>query len=31
MNVDQLADSLRRDPMFMENVVRWEKLPAREA
>ena len=31
MNVDQLADSLRRDPMFMENVVRWEELPAREA
>ncbi len=31
MNVDQLADSLRRDPMFMENVVRWEELPARPA
>lgn len=31
MNVDQLADTLRRDPMFMENVVRWEVLPAREA
>ena len=31
MNVDQLADSLRRDVSFMENVVRWEELPAREA
>ena len=31
MNVDQLADSLRRDPMFMENVVRWEELPVRPA
>ena len=31
MNVDQLADSLRRDPMFMENVVRWEEMPARPA
>ena len=31
MNVDQLADQLRRDPMFMENVVRWEELPARPA
>lgn len=31
MNVDQLADRLRRDPMFMENVVRWEEIPAREA
>ena len=31
MNVDQLADSLRRDPMFMENVVRWEEMPARGA
>ena len=31
MNVDQLADQLRRDPMFMENVVRWEEMPARGA
>ena len=31
MNVDQLCDQLRRDPLFMENVVRWEELPAREA
>ena len=31
MNVDQLADVLRKDPEFMENVVRWEELPAREA
>lgn len=31
MNVDQLCDRLRRDPLFMENVVRWEELPAREA
>ncbi len=31
MNVDQLADSLRRDPMFMRNVVRWDELPARPA
>lgn len=31
MNVDQLAESLRRDQSFMENVVRWEELPAREA
>lgn len=31
MNVDQLADTLRRDPMFMENVVRWEVIPPREA
>ena len=31
MNVDQLADSLRRDPMFMENVARWEEMPARGA
>ena len=31
MNVDQLAESLRRDQGFMENVVRWEELPAREA
>lgn len=31
MNVDQLAEKLRRDSLFMENVVRWEELPAREA
>ena len=31
MNVDQLAESLRRDAAFMENVVRWEELPARPA
>ena len=31
MNVDQLAEKLRRDNLFMENVVRWEELPAREA
>ena len=31
MNVDQLADRLRLDPLFMENVVRWEVLPARQA
>jgi DEAD/DEAH box helicase domain-containing protein len=31
MNVDQLADSLRIDPMFMQNVVRWDELPARAA
>ena len=31
MNVDQLADQLRRDEAFMENVVRWEELPARAA
>ena len=31
MNVDQLADKLRRDNLFMENVVRWEVLPARKA
>ena len=31
MNVDQLADKLRRDNLFMENVVRWEVLPARPA
>lgn len=31
MNVDQLCDRLRHDPLFMENVVRWEELPAREA
>lgn len=31
MNVDQLADALRRDNIFMQNVVRWEVMPAREA
>lgn len=31
MNVDQLADTLRQDPMFMENVVRWEVIPPRPA
>lgn len=31
MNVDQLAEKLRHDNLFMENVVRWEELPAREA
>lgn len=31
MNVDQLAEKLRQDPMFMENVVRWEIMPARSA
>ena len=31
MNVDQLADQLRRDNLFMENVVRWEVMPARPA
>ena len=31
MNVDQLAESLRSDPMFMQNVVRWYVLPARPA
>ena len=31
MNVDQLAEKLRRDNLFMENVVRWEELPTRPA
>ncbi len=31
MNVDQLAERLRRDPLFMENVVRWEEMPPRPA
>ncbi len=31
MNVAQLAEQLRMDPLFMENVVRWETLPARPA
>ena len=31
MNVDQLAETLRRDPDFMENVVRWEEMPTQPA
>ena len=31
MNVDQLVRQLREDPLFMENVVRWEELPPRPA
>ncbi len=31
MNVDQLVRQLREDPLFMENVVRWEELPTRPA
>ena len=31
MNVDQLAEQLRSDAGFMENVSRWEVLPAKEA
>ncbi|MCQ2457453.1 MAG: DEAD/DEAH box helicase [Clostridia bacterium] len=31
MNVTQLADRLRNDENFMQNVVRWEVQPAREA
>lgn len=31
MNVDQLADVLRMDPTFMDNVVRWEEMPASPA
>ena len=31
MNVDQLAQVLRRDAAFMDNVTRWEEMPAREA
>jgi len=31
MNVDQLTQRLRQDPLFMENVVRWEVLPPRQA
>ena len=27
MNVTQLADMLRQDPHFMENVTRWETIP----
>ncbi len=31
MNVDQLTQVLQADPAFMENVTRWETIPAREA
>ena len=31
MNVQQLADQLRRDNLFMKNVTRWEVIPARPA
>ncbi len=31
MNLTQLLDRLRHTPTFMENVVHWETLPAREA
>ena len=31
MNVDQLAQVLRTDQDFMENVTRWEVMPARPA
>lgn len=31
MNVDQLVQSLQHDPLFMQNVVRWDTLPAQEA
>jgi DEAD/DEAH box helicase domain-containing protein len=31
MNVDQLTERLKRDPLFMRNVVRWETLPEQEA
>ena len=31
MNVKQLADMLRQDPKFMENVTRWEVIPPRPA
>ena len=31
MNVEQLAQTLRQNTDFMENVVRWEELPARPA
>ncbi|MBQ9210348.1 MAG: DEAD/DEAH box helicase [Clostridia bacterium] len=31
MNVTQLADRLRQDPAFMENVTRWEVIPPRPA
>ena len=31
MNVDQLTQVLQADPSFMNNVTRWETIPAREA
>lgn len=31
MNVDQLTERLKRDPLFMQNVVRWETLPEKAA
>jgi DEAD/DEAH box helicase domain-containing protein len=31
MNLEQIVDMLERTPEFMQNVTRWEKLPAREA
>ncbi len=31
MNVEQLCEQLRYDPLFMKNVVRWETMPPREA
>ena len=31
MNVNQLAEKLRFDPLFMQNVVRWDKFPAKAA
>ena len=31
MNVAQLADQLRRDSQFMQDVTRWEVIPARPA
>ena len=31
MNVAQLADQLRRDHQFMQDVTRWEVIPARPA
>ena len=31
MNLEQLIDSLKSSPAFMENVTRWETIPARPA
>ena len=31
MNLTQLLDRLENTPSFMENVVHWEKIPAKEA
>lgn len=31
MNLEQLIDSLKASPAFMENVTRWETIPARPA